>query len=53
MIIAIIPVAFMLVGALLWGLVSSPPVKEMGRILFGVGAFWLCYALLGRTWRIG
>lgn len=53
LIVAIIPVFFILVGALMWALLTNPLFKEMGKILFAVGAFWLCYAMLGKTVHIG
>lgn len=53
MIVAIVPAVFALAGALLWLLSSNATAKEMGKILFAVGVFWLCYGFVGKVVHIG
>lgn len=46
--VALIPVLFMIVGALTFALAANPKVAELGKILFAAGAFALCFAWAGK-----
>jgi hypothetical protein len=48
MLIAVVPVIFMIVGLLLWALAANPKVAEAGRIMFAAGSFAICFALSGK-----
>ena len=48
MLIAVLPVLFMLVGACLYGRAASPKVAELGRLMFQAGAIALCLAYAGK-----
>lgn len=43
------PVVFAIGGALAFALSSNAKLAELGKIVFFVGAFWLCHALSGRA----
>ena len=43
------PVVFVIGGALAFGLSTNAKLAELGKIVFFVGAFWLCHALSGRA----
>lgn len=54
MLIALWPLVVAVVGALLFFIAkTNGDVKEVGRILFFVGAFWLVYSLTGKTLHVG
>jgi positive regulator of sigma E activity len=42
---AIVPLVFMIVGALAYALSANVKIQEMGRLLFAAGAFALAFAL--------
>lgn len=46
--IALIPILFMIVGALMFALAANPKVAELGKILFAAGAFALAFAWAGK-----
>jgi hypothetical protein len=52
MLIALWPVAVLVLGILLWVLSSHPKVAKAGELLFFVGAFWTVYTLVGHTLKI-
>lgn len=47
--IALIPVFFMVIGALMYALSSNGKIQELGRILFAAGAFSLAFAFAGKS----
>jgi len=53
MLIAIYPLVFILVGALVWALVQQPIVKRMGEYSFAYGLLWLIYTLCGKVLSLG
>jgi hypothetical protein len=53
MLVAIWPVVFIVVGALIWALVQQPIVKRMGEYSFAIGLLWLVYTLAGKTLSLG
>lgn len=53
MLVAIIPLLFLVVGLLLWFIASHPKVAEAGRLLFFCGMFVLTWRLGGESFRLG
>ena len=53
MIIAIWPLLIAIIGLLLWLLVQSPKVQQVGWFLFQAGTFWTVYTLVGHTMKVG
>jgi len=53
MLVAIYPLAILILGLLLWVLSSNPKVSEAGRLLFFCGAFALTWKLSGESLRLG
>lgn len=53
MLITIIPVLFMVVGALMYGLSANPKLAEIGRILFWAGSFAVALTYAGRGVTLG
>jgi hypothetical protein len=53
MAIAIFPLVLAVIGALVFALSSSAPVKELGRITFAAGMFALAFTLANHTIHIG
>lgn len=49
MVIALVPVAFVVAGLLMYALASNPKVSEMGRLAFFCGLFWMTYTLMGHA----
>ena len=49
MLIAIIPVLFMLVGGVVYVVATNPKFAELGRLLFLAGSLALAFALAGKT----
>ncbi len=45
------PIAFAIVGALVYGLSANGKVAELGRVTFSCGMLWLVYVLLGHVLR--
>jgi len=52
MITMLIPIAFVIVGALGYALSANVKVQELGRLLFAAGVFALAFALAGKTLAI-
>ncbi len=50
--IAIIPLIFILIGALAYGLSSNGKVQELGRITFAAGVFALAFSLASHTVKL-
>ena len=53
MLITIVPVLFMVVGALMYALSANPKLAEIGRLLFWAGAFAVALAYSGRGVTLG
>ncbi len=53
MAIAILPVVFAIVGALLYVLATRAELKELGRLTFASGMLALAFALAAHVVRIG
>lgn len=53
MLITIVPILFMVVGALMYALCANPKLAEMGRILFWAGAFAVALTFAGRGVTLG
>jgi Na+/phosphate symporter len=53
LLIIIWPLLVAAIGALIFAYAKSGALKEIGRLLFFVGAFWTVYLLTGREFRIG
>lgn len=47
--LAILPLVFVVVGALMYALCSSPKLAEIGRIIFFCGFFFLTSTLSNST----
>jgi Na+/phosphate symporter len=41
----LIPLAFAIVGALIYALSANPKLQELGRLLFAAGVFALAFSL--------
>jgi len=48
--IAILPLVIAIIGLLIYAFAQkNPPVAEIGRLLFFIGAFWAVYLLAHET----
>jgi hypothetical protein len=52
MISMIIPIAFVIIGGVLYLVATNPKFAELGKVLFAAGAFALAFALSGKTWSL-
>jgi positive regulator of sigma E activity len=50
--IALIPLLVALIGLLLWLLAGNPVLKEIGKILFIIGAFWTVGGYSGKMTKL-
>lgn len=48
MLIALIPILFIIAGALMYALASNPKIAEIGRLLLASGLFALAFAYAGK-----
>lgn len=46
-----VPLAFAILGLLVFALSKNPQVNRAGEITFFVGMFWLCAQLSGHTFH--
>lgn len=46
--ITAIPVLFVLIGALMYGLCANPKLAEIGRLMLAAGLFAIAFAYAGR-----
>lgn len=53
MLIAMVPVMFMVLGVLMWALAGNVTVKYAGAILFFCGTLVFTAVSAGVTWRVG
>lgn len=53
MAIAIVPIIFALLGALVYTLADNPKAAELGRLTFACGMFTLAFAFATTVLRIG
>jgi Na+/phosphate symporter len=53
MLIAVIPLMFVIVGLLMWALCSNAKLQEAGRIMFFCGLLVLTFSLAGKTVTLG
>ena len=53
MLIAIVPVVFAIVGALIYALAGNPKAAEIGRLTFLAAMIALSIALAAHTVRVG
>lgn len=53
MLVTIVPILFMVAGALMYGLAANPKLAELGRLLFWAGAFAVALAYAGRGVTLG
>lgn len=51
--ITIVPILFMVVGALMYALCANPKLAELGRLMFQAGAIAVCIAYAGRGVTLG
>ena len=52
MVVAIVPLAVLVIGALMWGFAPSR-LSDAGRIAYAIGLFWLVAAYAHATVHIG
>jgi hypothetical protein len=53
MLIALWPIVFMIVGALVYALSSNGKAAELGRLAYFAGLMWLVYSLMGHALHVG
>lgn len=53
LLITIIPILFMVIGALVYALAANPKVAELGRLTFWAGAFAVALYFAGKGVSIG
>lgn len=53
MLITIVPVLFMIVGALMYALCANPKLAELGRLLFWAGSFAVALFFAGKGVTLG
>lgn len=53
MVIALLPVLFMVIGALVYALAANPKVAELGRCAFLAGAIGIAVAYAGKLVTLG
>ena len=53
LLITIVPILFMVVGALMYALCANPKLQEIGRLLFAAGAFAVAFHFAGRGVTLG
>jgi hypothetical protein len=52
MIIAYVPLALAIIGALIFGFSANPKTAELGKLTFFAGMLAFAFAMSGHTWHL-